>query len=98
MSAVSNSVTPSSSARCTTAAVCSLSIRIPKLLQPSPATETWSPERPTLRYSIVELLDLYSYRKIDSLPPQLGRNSLGRFSIGLDQRKARQANPEADSV
>ena len=70
----------------------------PNTLPPKHSGGTWRPERPTLRYSIVELLDLYSYRKIDSLPPQLGRNSLGRFSIGLDQRKARQANPEADSV
>src|SRR4051812_16102457 len=40
MSAVSNSVMPTSRAACTTSAVRASSIRIPKLLQPSPTTET----------------------------------------------------------
>src|SRR5882672_4437780 len=40
MSAVSNSVMPASSAAWTTACVAASSIRPPKLLQPSPTTET----------------------------------------------------------
>src|ERR1700682_556274 len=51
MSAVSNSVMPSSRLRCTIARVCSASLRIPKLLQPSPTAETLRPELPRLRYS-----------------------------------------------
>src|ERR1700722_8213757 len=53
MSAVSKSVIPSSSARWTTARDCSASMRMPKLLQPSPASETCSPEFPSLRYSMI---------------------------------------------
>src|SRR3954454_5088979 len=42
MSAVSNSVMPASSAACTTSPVRASSMRMPKLLQPSPTTETSS--------------------------------------------------------
>jgi len=49
MSAVSSSVMPASIAASTTALVASRSSRRPKLLQPSPATETISPESPTGR-------------------------------------------------
>src|SRR3954447_15072671 len=52
MSAVSSNVMPSSSAASTTARVRSRSTRPPKLLQPSPTTETVSPEAPSWRYSI----------------------------------------------
>src|SRR5215469_6676881 len=54
MSAVSNKVMPRSSALCTTARVPSTSSRAPKLLQPSPTTETRRPERPRLRCSIAD--------------------------------------------
>src|SRR5260221_14785194 len=56
MSAVSNSVMPSSSALCTTARVCSASHRMPKLLHPRPTAETLSPELPRLRYSMIQSL------------------------------------------
>src|SRR5262245_62044396 len=46
-SAVSNRVTPRSSAFATTARVCAWSQRMPKLLQPRPTTETRRPERPS---------------------------------------------------
>src|SRR5271167_2482518 len=54
MSAVSNSVMPSSSALCTTTRVCSASVRMPKLLHPRPTADTLSPELPSLRYSIID--------------------------------------------
>src|SRR5262245_498705 len=53
-SAVSNRVTPRSSAFATTARVCAWSQRCPKLLQPSPTSETRSPERPSGLVSIVD--------------------------------------------
>src|ERR671935_3155895 len=49
MSAVSNSVTPASSAASTTARVPSRSTRQPKLLQPRPTTETSGPSEPNRR-------------------------------------------------
>src|SRR5215469_12792626 len=52
MSAVSKRVIPRSSALCTTARVPSTSSRAPKLLQPSPMTETRSPDFPRLRCSM----------------------------------------------
>src|SRR6516162_346436 len=54
MSAVSNKVMPRSSALCTTARVPSTSSRAPKLLQPSPTTETRSPDFPRLRCSMFD--------------------------------------------
>src|SRR4051812_36320889 len=42
---------PRSSARCTTPRVAAMSMRPPKLLQPSPTAETIRPERPRLRCS-----------------------------------------------
>src|SRR5438552_18021337 len=51
MSAVSIKVTPTSIAFCTTATDSASSHRAPKLLVPSPATETRSPELPRFRYS-----------------------------------------------
>src|SRR5277367_5626511 len=54
MSAVSNSVMPSSSALCTTARVCSASHRMPKLLHPRPTADTLSPELPSLRNSMID--------------------------------------------
>src|SRR5216683_949305 len=49
MSAVSKRVMPRSSALWTTLREASRSIRPPKLLQPSPTSETSRPERPRLR-------------------------------------------------
>src|SRR5580704_3472804 len=54
MSAVSNSVMPSSRAFCTTSRVCSASVFIPKLLHPRPMAETLSPDLPRLRYSMID--------------------------------------------
>ena len=53
MSAVSKWLTPASRAASTTAFDASSSMRMPKLLQPSPATETSSD--PTLRVSIMSI-------------------------------------------
>src|SRR5215469_477213 len=52
VSAVSNSVIPTSMALSITLRVASKSMNCPKLLQPSPITETSSPEFPRLRFSI----------------------------------------------
>jgi hypothetical protein len=52
MSAVSNIVMPASMAASTTALVLSRSSRRPKLLQPSPVTDTVSPDAPSSRYLI----------------------------------------------
>src|SRR5690348_15907239 len=54
ISAVSNSVMPASSAALTTSAVSSGPMRMPKLLQPRPSTDTAKPELPTLRISTAE--------------------------------------------
>ena len=56
MSAVSNSVMPTSIAASTTAWVCSSSIRAPKALQPTPTVLTMRPERPSGRYVMSEVL------------------------------------------
>src|SRR5438445_13343226 len=52
ISAVSKNVMPSSTDCCTTAVESSASMRMPKLLHPSPRAETVSPLRPSCRYSI----------------------------------------------
>src|SRR3546814_4018962 len=51
MSAVSRSVMPRSIALWTTARVSSRPMRPPKLLQPSPTSDTRRPDRPRFRYS-----------------------------------------------
>src|SRR5258708_4695210 len=48
-SAVSKRLIPWSRAACTTRALAAASRRIPKLLQPRPATVTWMPESPSGR-------------------------------------------------
>src|SRR5690349_19444410 len=53
MSAVSKSVTPTSSAASTTAVVSSRPMRPPKLLQPSPTTVTSGPSLPSRRLRMV---------------------------------------------
>src|SRR5215467_11974081 len=52
-SAVSKRLTPRSRAAWTTRALAAASSRIPKLLQPRPATVTWMPESPSGRAAIV---------------------------------------------
>src|SRR3546814_19462236 len=52
MSAVSRGVMPRSSALWTTARVSSRPMRPPKLLQPSPTSDTRRPDRPRFRYSM----------------------------------------------
>src|SRR5712691_4789280 len=52
MSAVSNRVMPASSAACTTRRVAARSRRVPKLLQPTPTSETRSPVCANCRCSI----------------------------------------------
>src|ERR1700730_13302648 len=56
MSAVSNNVMPDSIAWSTTLRVASRSIFMPKLLHPSPTSETCNPEFPSLRSSTQRLL------------------------------------------
>ena len=51
---------PRSSALCTTARVAAMSIRPPKLLQPSPTAETIRPERPRLRCSNADIPGVYA--------------------------------------
>ena len=46
---MSKSVMPASRAACTTSRLCSRSSFMPRLLVPSPTTETTSPELPSLR-------------------------------------------------
>src|SRR5262249_14188899 len=59
--------TPRSSALCTTRAEASKSIRPPKLLAPSPTTETSSVELPSLRLCILDdLLDAVRLRGADN--------------------------------
>src|SRR5689334_6587295 len=55
ISAVSNSVMPASTAALTTSAVSPGPMRMPKLLQPRPSTDTARPELPTLRISTANL-------------------------------------------
>src|SRR5207253_5619564 len=54
MSAVSNSVTPTSIARWITFREASRSVRWPKLLQPRPTAETRRPEPPRLRICMID--------------------------------------------
>jgi hypothetical protein len=56
MSALSKKLMPSSRAASTTLAVPAASTDMPKLLQPTPARETFNPEFPSFLYSIAPLL------------------------------------------
>src|ERR1700722_584443 len=83
MSAVSNSVMPSSSALCTTARVCSASHFMPKLLHPRPIAETLSPELPRLRNSMIDPLGVGSggnFRRKEDEGPHL--DTLARRGVG----------------
>src|SRR5437867_5917993 len=94
MLAVSKNVTPSSSAFCTTAALCSLSHRIPKLLHPSPTAETWSPERPRFLYSTV----LHPHREVHSVPAHLGHDPFAGRVVRHDEREPHAADGESAGV
>src|ERR671934_574108 len=81
MSAVSKSVMPASSAASTTARVASRSIRPPKLLQPSPTTETSGPSRPNRRVRMrVDASDLLvRYRELGSSDLEVSELALGSW-------------------
>src|SRR5271163_5184566 len=84
MSAVSNSVMPSSSALCTTTRVCSASHRMPKLLHPRPTADTLSPELPSLRYSMIDPF-FYFLPCVRPRPRNAHKEVLLRSSIELRQ-------------
>src|ERR671934_43166 len=81
MSAVSKSVMPASSAASTTARVASRSIRPPKLLQPSPTTETSGPSRPNRRVRMrVDASDLLvRYRELGWSDLEVSELALGSW-------------------
>src|SRR5438876_8635388 len=81
MSAVSKSVMPASSAASTTARVASRSMRPPKLLQPSPTTETSGPSRPNRRVRMrVDATDSrVRHRKLGSSDLEVSEIALGSW-------------------
>src|SRR5438045_1247729 len=81
MSAVSNSVTPASSAALTTVRVPSRSTRIPKLLQPRPTTETSGPSFPNRRVRIASdaRASGVRYRRLGSSDLAVSEISLGSW-------------------
>src|SRR5918992_4323022 len=81
MSAVSSSVTPASIAASTTARVPSRSTRMPKLLQPSPTTETSGPSRPRRRVRTAADARALSvrYRRLGSSDLEVSEISLGSW-------------------
>src|SRR6266496_3383089 len=95
MSAVSNSVTPASSAASTTARVPSRSTRPPKLLQPRPTTVTSGPPSPKrrIRMSRDGKASLMRYRQLGSSDLDVSEISLGSWltyggGVGRDQAEA----------
>src|SRR6266849_5623246 len=64
MSAVSNSITPASSAACTTFCVAAASSRMPKLLQPRPTAETCKPVCANSRCSMSAIRQSEKARRI----------------------------------
>src|SRR6266571_9079863 len=81
MSAVSNSVTPASSAASTTARVPSRSTRTPKLLPPSPTTETSGPSAPNrrVRIPVDARASEVRYRRLGSSDLEVSEISLGSW-------------------
>src|SRR5438105_9285965 len=81
MSAVSKSVTPASSAASTTARVPSRSTRMPKLLQPSPTTETSGPSVPNRRVRTARdgRASGMRYRRLGSSDLEISEISLGSW-------------------
>src|ERR671937_1762192 len=95
MSAVSNSVTPASSAASTTARVPSRSTRIPKLLQPRPTTETSGPSVPNRRVRIgADVMGSpMQYRRLGSSDLDVSEIGLGSWltyggGVGREQAEA----------
>src|SRR5919198_2751897 len=95
MSAVSISVTPASSAASTTARVPSRSRRIPKLLPPSPTTETSGPSTPKRRVRIAAdvMASRMRYRRLGSSDLDVSEVSLGSWltyggGVGRGQAEA----------
>src|SRR6478672_6771310 len=80
MSAVSNSVIPTSMAASTTAWVCSSSMRAPNALHPTPTVLTMRPERPSGRYVMSEGLAM-----IDSLVVPAGLGVHQRVVPAVDE-------------
>src|SRR5947208_2258818 len=103
MSAVSNSVTPSSSAASTTARVPSRSTRPPKLLQPRPTTETSGPPSPRKRVRMAAHgKDLsMRYRKLGSSDLEVSEISLGSwltYGGGVERQQAEACVAKAFDV
>src|SRR5919198_875079 len=95
MSAVSKSVTPASSAASTTARVPSRSRRPPKLLQPSPTTETSGPSSPNRRVRMPAdaRASRMRYRRLGSSDLEVSEVSLGSWltyggGVGREQAEA----------
>src|ERR671934_431651 len=95
MSAVSNSVTPASTAASTTARVPSRSTRMPKLLQPRPTTETSGPSVPNRRVRIAAdvMASTMRYRRLGSSDLDVSEISLGSWltyggGVGRGQAEA----------
>src|SRR5688572_28552727 len=82
MSAVSNRLTPRSSAAATTSRVCSPSMRRPKLLQPMPIVDTISPDAPSRRNAM--LVTDRSYRRSPTSASALagGANAIVAARLG----------------
>src|SRR6266568_1636374 len=95
MSAVSNSVAPASSAASTTARVPSRSTRTPKLLPPSPTTETSGPSAPNrrVRIPVDARASEVRYRRLGSSDLEISEISLGSWltyggGVGREQAEA----------
>ena len=77
---------PASSAASTTARVASRSMRMPKLLQPSPATETTRPEPPRRRYAMSAMRRIVGGR-VDAAPPRRRLAPLGQCRTHSARRR-----------
>src|SRR5215210_7511695 len=103
MSAVSNSVTPASSAASTTARVPSRSTRPPKLLQPRPTTETSGPSAPKRRVRIAgdARASGVNYRRLGSSDIEVSEISLGSwltYGGGVERAQAEACVAKAFDV
>src|SRR5256714_3700493 len=103
MSAVSSSVTPAWSAASTTARVPSRSTRIPKLLQPSPTTDTTGPSAPNRRVRIPTgaRASAMRYRRLGSSDLDISEISLGSwltYGGGVERENAEACVAKAFEV
>src|SRR5262249_50877594 len=103
MSAVSRSVMPASRAASTTARVPSRSTRPPKLLQPSPTTETSGPSFPKRRVRTTRdaRASLMRYRQLGSSGLQVSEISLGSwltYGGGVEREQAEACVAKAFEV